>query len=198
MPYFIRKSLLALSILFSLTLTQPTIAGPDPFIGEIDWVPYNFAPRGWAFCDGQLLSIPQNSALFSLIGTIYGGDGRTNFALPDMRGRMPLHVGSGPGLTPRTLGEKSGEESVTLSVNQMPNHIHSARGSSSDATSVSPAGNVWGSKRRTRLYSPDPANVDMDASAIAATGGGQAHNNMPPYLVLHCIIALQGIFPSRN
>jgi microcystin-dependent protein len=178
--------------------TSAVNAGIDPFIGEVQWFAGNFAPRGWAFCDGQLLQISQFSALFSILGTTYGGDGRTNFALPDVRGRVIIHEGSGPGLTSRTLGSKLGTESEILNVNQMPGHTHTLRASGGSATAVTPANNVLASPGRTRMYDSSDANTDMNASAITPSGGGQSHNNMQPYTTLNCIIALEGIFPPRN
>jgi len=173
-------------------------AGSDPFIGEVQWFAGNFAPRGWAECDGQLLQISQHTALFSILGTTYGGDGRVTFALPDARGRVLIHEGQGPGLTPRRLGERGGAETVTLTTNQIPNHSHTLRASSGSATKSTPAGNVLASTGRTRLYDSSDSNVDMDVTAITAAGGGQAHNNMQPYNTLTCIIALVGVYPSRN
>ena len=162
------------------------------------WVGFNFAPRGYAPCDGQLMSISSNQALFALLGTTYGGNGQTTFALPDMRGRMPVHRGQGPGLTPRTEGELGGSEVVTLSTNQMPAHTHTAMASVSEASAVTPLGNTWGSKARVTLYSPGGGNSPLGATAITSAGGGQPHDNMPPYTTLNCIIAVQGIFPSRQ
>ena len=173
-------------------------AGDQPFIGEVQWFAGNFAPRGWALCDGQLLSISSNQALFSILGTIYGGDGRTTFGLPDVRGRVMIHEGTGPGLSPRSLGSRSGTETETLTANQMPNHTHTLNASGGSATAVVPNGNVLASPGRTRLYDSGAANVNMSASSITSTGGNQSHNNMQPYNTLNCIIALQGIFPSRN
>jgi microcystin-dependent protein len=197
----VKKLIHAFSISFLvlglLQYSPASKAGVEPFVGEISWVPYNFAPRGWAFCDGQILQIAQNTALFSLLGTTYGGDGRTTFALPDVRSRMMVHAGQGPGLSPRQLGQKGGEENVTLSAAEMPSHNHSQNASTGNPTSASPDNNVLASPRRTRIYD-NQANVTMAANTIGAVGGSQAHNNMPPYTVLHCIIALQGIYPSRN
>lgn len=173
-------------------------AGDTPFIGEVQWFAGNFAPRGWAFCDGQLLSISQNTALFSILGTTYGGDGRTTFGLPDVRGRVLVHAGNGPGLSSRRLGEIGGTETVILTVNQMPNHTHTLRASGGPATSVTPNGNVLASPGRTRLYDSGAANANMNASAITSAGGNESHNNMQPYNTLNCIIALTGIYPSRN
>jgi microcystin-dependent protein len=166
----------------------------SPYIAQITLFAGNFAPRGWAFCDGQIMAISQNTALFSLLGTTYGGDGRTTFALPDLRGRAPVHAGSsgGPGLTPRLLGEQGGEEAHTLTQNEMPSHAHGGHASSSDQTTNRPSG----------AY---PARGGVYASSQNATtgpgeqiGGGQPHANMQPYLGLNYIIAVEGIFPSRN
>ena len=173
-------------------------AGDTPFLGEVQWFAGNFAPRGWALCDGQLLAISSNQSLFSLLGTMYGGDGRVTFALPEVRGRTIIHEGSGPGLTPRLVGNRSGTENETLNANQMPNHTHTLRASSGLSTAVAPAGNVLSSPGRTRLYDSGAANTNMNAGAITSTGGSQSHNNMQPYNTLTCIIALQGTFPSRN
>lgn len=170
----------------------------DPFIAEIILFGGNFAPRGWAFCNGQLLAIASNQALFSILGTTYGGDGRTTFALPDLRGRVPLHPGTGPGLTTRQLGEKSGVERHTLSDAEMPSHTHKAKaqqgnGSSENPTGLLPARNPAGIPEYGAT-----ADADMSAAAIAAAGGSQSHNNMQPYLGVNYIIALVGVFPSRN
>jgi microcystin-dependent protein len=173
----------------------------DAFVGEIRIFGGNFAPKGWAFCDGQLLPTFQNSALFSLLGTTYGGNGTTNFALPDLQGRAPLHAGQGPGLTQRVLGETGGQTTVTLTPAQMPVHNHVAKASGGQATQNSPAGNVWavGVGRRGQLFyaSAPGTGPAMSAAALDPAGGGQPHNNMPPYLALNFIIALQGIFPPR-
>lgn len=187
--------ILFLSILGTLAKVQPAFS-QEPFIGEIRLFAGNFAPRGWAFCDGQLLPIAQNQALFSIIGTTYGGDGRTTFALPDLRGRAPIHAGSGPGLTPRVLGARGGEEQVTLTESQLPQHTHSLMASTAKADTKTPTGEVLGGN--TKNYTAPPTNVDTDISSIGIAGEGQAHNNMQPYLTLNYIIALQGIYPSRN
>lgn len=176
-------------------------AGLDPFLGEIALVPYNFAPQGWAFCDGQLLAISQNTALFSLLGTQFGGDGRTTFALPDLRGRVPMHVGGGPGpgLSPYAIGEMGGVEGVTLLATQMPSHNHGLNANSANGTSDSPVNGIMGRNASgVPQYSGGAPNATMAAAAIAATGGNQPHENRPPFLGLNYIIAMQGIFPSRS
>lgn len=166
-----------------------------PFLAEIQWVSFNFAPKGWALCNGQLLPINQNQALFSLLGTTYGGDGRVNFALPDLRGRLPIGVGQG-----HSLGERGGEAAHTLNVNEMPTHAHGYpvtdhRGTTGDPGG--PAGTAFASGER--VYSaPATANATFHPSAVANAGGSQAHLNMQPFLTLTAIIALQGIFPSHN
>lgn len=173
----------------------------EPFIGEIKMVGFNFAPNGFAFCNGQLIPIAQQTALFSLLGTTYGGDGKTTFGLPDLQGRFPMHAGSGLGLTNRTLGEKAGIESVTLAVGQLPPHSHATTlgVSSQTATSATPGGSVLAKAADGESNYGAPATADgAMACTVAGTGGGQAHDNMPPYLVVSFIIALQGIFPSRS
>ena len=171
----------------------------DPFVGEIRMFAGNFAPRGWAFCDGQLLAISQNDALFSLLGTIYGGDGRTTFGLPDMRGRIPIHAGSGPGLSPRRLGARAGAESVTVTVNQLPSHNHGNLQVSTDAgTEANADSAVLGASPNVRLYRPVTPSMNMSVNAITSIGGSQQHTNVQPFLCIHFIIALLGIFPSRN
>jgi microcystin-dependent protein len=168
----------------------------DPYIAEIRIFAGNFAPRGWAFCNGQILSIAQNTALFSLLGTTYGGNGQTTFALPNLQGRLPMHPGNGPGLTPRTLGETSGSETVTLIQSQIPAHTHQARASTEDANSATPANATWGLASE-QLYRPD-AGATMSPTALTAAGSSQPHNNLQPYLVVNFIIALQGVFPPRS
>lgn len=165
----------------------------QPFIGQIRTFAFGFAPRGWAQCNGQLLQISQNQALFSLLGTTYGGNGTTNFALPNLMGRTPLHFGTGPGLSPRTLGEVAGTEGVTLSSAQMPAHNHTVSANTAAPTSGTPAGNFWAQGN----YSATGGSA-MAAGDIANAGGSQPHPNLSPYLVLNFCIALQGIFPSRN
>lgn len=159
----------------------------------------NFAPRGWAFCEGQLLAVPQNDALFSLLGTLYGGDGRTTFGLPDMRGRVPLHQGTGPGLTPRTMGSRGGSESETLTLNQLPPHTHAARASTANGTQDAPAAAVVKAGNPTiRAYRPIAPNQDLNGGTLANTGGSQPHSNLMPTLCVYFIIALVGIYPSRT
>lgn len=173
-------------------------AGLDPFLGEIMMVGYNFCPRGWANADGQLLPINQNQALFSLYGTMYGGDGRTTFALPDLRGRVPIHAGAGPGLSDYRQGAKGGSESNTLTVPQLPPHSHSLNASSAAASTPSPGGNLMAATGRDSTYAPGRASAALDRSAIGSTGGGQPVNNMQPYQVIRYCVAVQGIFPARN
>lgn len=169
----------------------------EPFLAEVRIVGFNFAPRGWAFCDGQILPINQNQSLYSLLGTTYGGDGRTTFALPDLRGRTPIHVGRSNGGGDHRLGQKSGEETHTLAANEMPQHTHVLQASSSDGTTILPSGNVL-ARRLAEVYR-DPTNLGaMRAGTVVNVGGGQAHENMQPYLALNYCIALQGLFPSRN
>jgi microcystin-dependent protein len=169
----------------------------DPFVAEIRIFGGNFAPIGWAFCDGQLMPISQNTALFSLLGTNYGGDGRTTFGLPDLRGRSPLHQGQGPGLTSRSLGEPAGVETVTLTQSQIPLHTHALAGGAA-AGATNPAANLLGKPASAKIYGPATSTVPMSTAAIGPTGQNQAHDNRQPYLVLSFIIALQGIFPPRN
>lgn len=170
----------------------------EPFVGEIRMFAGNFAPRGWAFCDGQLLAVSQNDALFSLLGTIYGGDGRTTFALPDMRGRLPVHAGTGPGLSPVRLGEKSGLESVTLTVNQLPPHSHPAVCSSDLAVEANPGGVVPADTTSLDLYSSGGVTDSLSSAATDAVGGSRSHTNLMPFTCVHFIIALFGIYPSRH
>jgi len=165
----------------------------EPFLGEIKIVSFNFAPKGWALCNGQLLPINQNQALFSILGTTYGGDGLNNFALPNLRGSVPFHSGGG-----LTLGQVGGEINHTLSQSEMAAHTHVVTASSNVADQVSPAGNYWAKGIASAYADAAAINNAMVAAAIQAVGGSQAHNNMSPYLVLNFCIALQGIFPSRT
>ena len=170
----------------------------ESFTGEIRAFGFNFVPRGWAACDGQLLAISQNDALFSLLGTTYGGDGRTTFALPDLRGKTPLHQGSGPGLTPRTLGSHGGSETNTLSVNNLPAHGHAfAPPSNSGAGNTDSATGSFPAQTAEDNYN-SASNSAMGAGNTGNTGGGLAVNNMQPYLAINYCISLFGIYPSRN
>lgn len=172
----------------------------EPFIAEVRIFAGNFAPRSWAFCNGQLLPISQNTALFSLIGTTYGGDGRSTTALPDLRGRAPMHPGTGSGLTSRRLGERLGEASVTISETQMASHNHDYMLSSQmadESGTTNPEDNAPGVPRRSRHYLGAPTNL-VDQTSFNSVGGDQAHNNVQPYLGLNFIIALQGLYPSRS
>lgn len=169
----------------------------EPFVGEIRMFAGNFAPRGWAFCDGQLLAVSQNDALFSLLGTIYGGDGRSTFGLPDLRGRIPVHAGTGPGLSPRRLGAKGGAEQVTVTVNQLPSHQHPLRASSAAANQESPANNLT-AQPTGALYSNVGPFVNLNNAAVSRVGGSRGHTNLMPFLCIHFIIALVGIYPSRH
>lgn len=168
----------------------------EPFIAEVRIFAGNFAPRGWAFCNGQLLPIAQNTALFSLVGTTYGGNGQSTFGLPDLQGRAPMHRGNGPGLNARQLGEKGGSATVTVTEAQMPAHTHALQASDQPAISSQPAGNLPAITRED-IYSASGTPVPMRPDALTPTGGGQAHNNMQPFLALYFIIALTGIYPSR-
>jgi microcystin-dependent protein len=163
----------------------------EPFIGELRCVGFNFPPKGWALCNGQLLQISQNQALFSILGTTYGGDGRTTFGLPNLQGSTPIHTGSG-----FPLGQKAGEANHSLLISEIPQHSHLPNGSTGNSDASTPAGHFWGSNGLSS-YSPTNPSVAIP-NAIANNGGGQAHPNTQPYLVINIIIALQGIFPSQN
>ncbi len=172
----------------------------DSFVGEIRAFPFNFAPYGWAFCNGQLLPISQNTALFSLIGTFYGGNGTSNFALPNLQGCGALDYGNGAGLTERVIGETGGSTTVTLITTEIPAHTHSLKSATTTGNAANPSGNSFGSAQRGKppgYAATTGTPAAMSSSAVAITGGGQAHNNMQPYLTLNFCIALQGIFPSR-
>ena len=169
----------------------------QPYVGEIRLFAGNFAPLGWAFCDGQLLSIAENEVLFNLIGTTYGGDGQNTYALPDLRGRVPLHQGSN-GQSNYIIGQSGGVESVTLAANQMPAHRHAMLASTAAASATHGPSEALGSSATMKLYGTGAPVMAMDPNAIAPAGGGQPHENRPPFLVLNFIIALQGIFPSRD
>ena len=174
----------------------------DQFVAEIRIVPFNFAPQGWALCNGQIMPISQNTALFSLIGTCYGGNGTSNFALPNLQGSAPIGLGQGPGLSSRVIGQSGGEQTVTLVESQMPAHQHTAQASTAGGVN-SPAGAAWGEsklgKTPLNVYAASGANnVAMNPQALSMAGGGQPHNNMPPYLCLNFVIALQGVFTARS
>ena len=172
----------------------------DPFVAEIRIFPFNFAPTGWAMCNGQLLPISQNTALFSLLGVTYGGDGKSNFALPNLQGSAPLFWGQGPGLSLYDEGQTGGVENVTLLQTEMPVHAHQASGASGNGP-TSPANNTWGTgagRTPPPTYVNGSPNVNMAPITVAITGGNLPHNNMQPYLTLNFCIALQGIFPARS
>ena len=170
----------------------------DPFVAEIRIFPFNFAPRGWAWCDGQLLPLSQNTALFSLLGTTYGGNGSSNFALPDLQGRAPMHPGQGPGLSLHDLGESSGTETVTLLQSEIPAHSHAVRVSVQDATTRIVAGQLPATGIGMAMFAPTPGNVVLNPAAATTAGGDQPHNNLMPYLTFYFCIALQGVFPPRG
>ncbi len=216
MKKLIRKLTLTGAAVAVLSLTfgssQPASAQVDPYIGQLMLVGFGFCPRGWTDADGQTAPVQQNPALFSLYGTMYGGDGRTTFGLPGLRGRYPMHTGTGPGLSPRPQGQKAGVETVTLTAGEAPVHNHPATttatlNATTGIANVAAPGTtvVLADGRTTDLYSADANDTTLRSDAIAAgtsvennTGGGQAHNNMPPFLVLRWCIAVTGTFPPRN
>jgi microcystin-dependent protein len=170
----------------------------NPAIGQILMFAGNYAPTGWAFCDGSLMSIPQYSALFSVLGTTYGGDGISNFALPDLRGRVPLGFGAAAGMPAYNLGQSGGETAHKLTVSEMPAHSHAANADTSNGTSDSPVGNVPAVNSEGIMHYGSTVNGQMNTAAIGSTGGGQPHNIMQPYLAINFIISLQGVFPARS
>jgi microcystin-dependent protein len=172
----------------------------EPFVAEIRIFPFNFAPKGWAFCDGQLLPISQNTALFSLLGTTYGGDGKSTFALPNLQGRAAMQPGQGPGLSLHSLGEEGGSDTVTLLESELPSHGHSLQASSQPGEDSSPAGEALARSVGASLYQTNAGQnvVQLAPGALGSTGGAQPHNNLMPYLTLNFCIALQGIFPPRT
>jgi microcystin-dependent protein len=172
----------------------------DPFVAEIRIFPFNFAPKGWAWCDGQLLPLSQNTALFSLLGTTYGGNGKSNFALPDLQGRAPMHPGQGPGLSLHDLGETGGSETVTLLESEIPAHTHAMRDHDLDLGELNaPAANRSLAKSvNATIYTPAANLVSMSPQALTPAGGDQPHNNLQPYLTFYFNIALQGVFPPRT
>lgn len=171
----------------------------EPFIAEIRIFAGNFEPRGWAFCNGQLLPVSQNTALFSLLGTTYGGDGHTTMQLPDLRGRAAMHPGRGPGLTSKRLGQRGGVEEVILNEAQIPSHNHTFKSSNSEGTSTDPAGNVFATMPdSTPVYTSSPTDGELHLTTLGNVGDEQSHDNMQPYLVLNFIISLNGLYPSRG
>ena len=171
----------------------------DPFVAEIRIFPFNFAPKGWAWCDGQLLPLSQNTALFSLLGTTYGGNGKSNFALPDLQGRAPMHPGQGPGLSLHDLGETGGSETVTLLESEIPSHSHGVTCKQSDATVRLPPGQFPATGTGGILmYQPPGAIVQLNPNTVTPAGGDAPHNNLQPYLTFYFCIALQGVFPPRG
>ena len=170
----------------------------DPFVAEIRIFPFNFAPKGWAWCDGQLMPLSQNTALFSLLGTTYGGNGKSNFALPDLQGRAPMHPGQGPGLSLHDLGETGGSETVTLLESEIPAHSHAFRASQADGIGQTPAAEMLATGIGIGQYAPPGPLVALSANALAPAGGDQPHNNLQPYLTFYFCIALQGVFPPRG
>ena len=170
----------------------------DPFVAEIRIFPFNFAPKGWAFCNGQILPISQNTALFSLLGTTYGGNGQSTFALPDMQGNAPMHPGQGPGLSLHDLGETGGSDFVTLLESEIPAHSHAFNCSNSDGNAQGPEANRFGGGIGIAMYATPGAVVNLAPEALTPAGGSLPHNNMQPYLTLNFNIALQGVFPPRT
>jgi microcystin-dependent protein len=170
----------------------------DPFVAEIRIFPFNFAPKGWAFCDGQILPLSQNTALFSLLGTTYGGDGKSNFALPNMQGNAPMHPGQGPGLSLHDLGEVGGSDTVSLLQSEIPSHSHAVNASGAEGTSPSPNNQLVASGVGVNMYTTSLNATTLNPSAVAPAGGDQPHNNLQPYLTLNFNIALQGVFPPRG
>jgi len=171
----------------------------DPFVAEIRIFPFNFAPKGWAWCDGQLLPLSQNTALFSLLGTTYGGNGKSNFALPDLQGRAAMHPGQGPGLSLHDLGETGGSETVTLLESEMPSHPHTLQSNAATANRTTPVANALARVSGAAPYAPAGApTATLAGQALAPAGGDQPHNNLQPYLTFYFNIALQGVFPPRT
>lgn len=170
----------------------------QPYIGEIRMFAGNFPPAGWAFCEGQLLPISENDALFNLIGTTYGGDGQETFALPDLRGRVPIHFGTGPGLSSRILAETGGAEEVTLTTQQIPAHTHPVRATQAIADQPLPQNHLLARPTNSDIYTGDPPDTSLAANAIGPTGGSQPHTNFQPYLCVNFIISLFGVFPQQN
>ena len=192
-----RRAAACLLLLFLVLFIPIGTWAQDRYLGSIALVAFNFPPNGWATCDGQLLPIIENTALFSLLGTTYGGDGVHTFALPDLRGRMPIGQGQGPGTSSYNLGQVGGTETETLTLSQIPLHSHTPIGSASPASTGSVSGTYWATPRLL-LYSSATPSVPMNSVAIGSTGGNEPHNNQKPYLTINYIIALEGIFPPRS
>ena len=193
------KKLLLIGLFAILSMGKANAQQVETFLGEIRMFAGNFAPTGWAFCQGQLLPIAQNQALFSLLGTTYGGDGRTSFALPDLRGRVPVGFGQGPGLSNRVIGEQFGSELVTLNINQMPSHNHTVNAVTTEGNQNLPTNSLpANTKTLDKEYSNANANTTMKATMVNPTGGSQPFGVSQPSLGVNFIIALQGIYPSRN
>lgn len=193
-----RKITFVLALMLSL-LTFNSAQAQDAFIGEIRMTAFDFAPNGWALCNGQILSIAQNQALFSLLGTTYGGNGQTTFALPDLRSRVPVHQGQGNGLSLYQMGQVGGAENNTLTISQLPPHTHTVNAVTTEGNQNTPAGNLPAdTKVLDKEYSDATPNTTMKSSMIGVTGGGQPVNNIQPYTTVNFIIATQGIYPSRN
>jgi microcystin-dependent protein len=194
-----RVAALLLLVVAALGTCAQTASAQDEYIGTITLVPYNFAMRGYADCNGQILSISQNTALFSILGTTYGGNGQTTFALPNLNGRTPIGVGQGPGLTARVLGESGGSPTVTLTAAQMPAHTHAVQAGSGAGTESSPEGTVYAANAAgVPAYQTGSNGARLLPTGVAATGGGQPHNNWQPYLGLKWVICITGVFPPRN
>jgi len=195
MRYLVRSLLMCL-VLAAACLPA---AAQNQYLGEIRFVAFNFAPNGWHACDGTVLQIADYTALFAVVGTAYGGDGNTTFALPNLQGRVPLTMGQGAGLTNRNMGDAGGAEQVTLTVDQMPAHTHTANASIGPGNAATPGSNLLAAVPRNReIYSTAAPSATMNPGAIGSAGNGQPYENMPPFVTVNCIIALTGIFPSRN
>jgi microcystin-dependent protein len=196
----VKQFVIAGSLALVLTALPPGAhaQGSEPFLGQLVLVPYNFAPKGWALCNGQLLSISQNTALFALLGTTYGGDGMTTFALPDLRGRVPVSSGQGPGLSNYDLGEQGGSETHTLTINELPAHTHALKADTSVGTTEKPGGSLLARNAAGIPQFGISPTTQLSALGVQPTGGGAPHDIRQPYVTLNWIIALQGIFPPRN
>ena len=200
-PSKITKAALAGATALALaTVAAPSqsLADFEPHLGDIQFAGYNYNPRGWTLCNGQLFPIASWTALFSLLGTTYGGDGRTTFGIPDMRGRVPIHVGRGPGLSSYSWGQKGGQETVSLTVVEMPSHNHTLKATAERGDTDVPGGAIAQDRREDQFTKAAAPNVAMNASSVGNTGGSQAHENRSPFLVINCSIAIVGAYPSRS